>query len=43
LEHQIPAEGTRVDLVGDYRPSAYRFYSDDDWKKKALKPSAFRR
>jgi hypothetical protein len=42
LEDQIPREGTRVDLVGDYRPSAYRFYSDDDWKKKALKPSAFR-
>lgn len=42
LENQIPAGGTKVDLVGDYSPSAYRFYSDDDWKKKALKPSAFR-
>lgn len=42
LEKKIPARGTKVDLVGDYNPSPYRFHNNDYWKKKALKPSAFR-
>lgn len=41
IEGQIPAEGTKVDLVGDYKPGVYRFQSDDYWHKKALRPSAF--
>jgi len=42
LEKKIPTRGTKVDLVGDYNPSAYRFHNNDCWKKKPLKPSAFR-
>lgn len=42
LEKKIPARGTKVELVGDYDPSGYRFHNNDYWKNKALKPSAFR-
>lgn len=42
LEKKIPARGTKVELVVDYHPSAYRFHNNDYWKGKALKPSAFR-
>jgi hypothetical protein len=41
LEDKIPRHGTKVDLVGDYHPSTFRFQSDDYWKKKALRPSSF--
>ena len=42
LEKKIPRQGARVDLVGDYHPEAFRFQNDDDWKKKALRPSSFK-
>ena len=38
---KIPSNGTQVDLVGDCRPSAYRFHGNDYWRKRALKPAAF--
>ena len=41
MEDQIPAGGTNAGLVGDFKPSAFRFQTDDHWRKKALKPSAF--
>ena len=41
LERKIPRSGTRVDLVGDYQPTGYRFLGNDYWKKQALKPSSF--
>lgn len=43
LEKKIPANGTKVDLVGDYKPSAYWFHGNDYWKDKALRPSTFRK
>jgi hypothetical protein len=42
LEKKIPRHGTKVDLVGDYHPTTYRFQSNDYWKKKALRPSSFK-
>ena len=42
LERKIPKDGTKVELVGEYKPTAYRFQNDDYWKKKALRPSDFR-
>jgi hypothetical protein len=41
LETEIPVAGTKVELVGDYRPTAYRFHGNDYWESKALKPAAF--
>ena len=41
-ERKIPAQGTKMDLVGNYNPSAYRFQNGDYWKANALKPTAFR-
>jgi hypothetical protein len=42
LSAKIPPGGTKVDLVGDYEPTAYRFHSNDYWKRRALRPSAFK-
>jgi hypothetical protein len=42
LEDRIPATGTKVDLVGDYNPTPFRFESDAYWKSKALRPADFR-
>lgn len=41
LEKEIPRGGTRVEIVGDYQPTGYRFFGNDYWKKKMLKPSSF--
>jgi len=38
----VPAEGTKVDLVGKFEPSAYSFHRGDYWPKKNLKPSDFK-
>jgi len=42
LGEKIPAEGTNVDLVGEYQPDAYGGKSSDVWKEKNLKPSDFK-
>jgi hypothetical protein len=42
LENEIPKSGTKVDLVGDYQPTVYRFQNNEHWMKKALKASSFR-
>ena len=39
LANLIPENGTKVDLVGDYKPSQYGFATDEYWKKRNLKPS----
>ena len=39
LEKKIPRQGARVDLVGEYHPTAFRFQNDDYWRKKASAPS----
>lgn len=41
LEDQIPAEGTRVDLVGEFEPTKFEFRKDDYWAKRKLKPADF--
>jgi hypothetical protein len=42
LEDAIPEGGTNVDLVGQYRPTGFRFRDDAYWNKKAMKPADFR-
>lgn len=42
MENAIPLEGTRVDLVGEYQPTGYRFQGDAYWRSRAIRPSAFR-
>ena len=32
----IPAEGTNVDLVGDYKPTAYAFRDADYWAERKM-------
>jgi hypothetical protein len=41
LEDQIPESGTRVDLVGDYTPTPFKFEGRDHWKTKGTRPAAF--
>jgi len=41
LEDRIPADGTKVDLVGTYKPTVFRFQPADYWKKKGIEPAAF--
>jgi hypothetical protein len=36
LEDQIPASGTRVDLVGKFEPTKFEFRKDDYWTKRKL-------
>ncbi len=38
---EVPENGTKVDIVGDYQPTAYSFHGGDYWPQKALKPSDF--
>ncbi len=42
LAKKIPAEGTNVQIVGDYNPTAFRFQTGDYWKKKGIKPATFK-
>jgi len=42
LAEKIPAEGTNVDVVGEYNPTAFRFQTSDYWRKQGIKPSRFR-
>ena len=37
LEGQIPAK-TNVDLVGDYKPTRFRFKKNEDWRP-GVKPA----
>jgi len=43
LERRIPKRGTRVDLVGTYTPSAYKFHNNEYWKARALRPADFQK
>ena len=42
MENRIPAGGTRVDLVGPYAFTRFEFRDDDDWIRRAVKPSDHR-
>ncbi|WP_437185635.1 3-keto-disaccharide hydrolase [Planctomicrobium sp. SH668] len=42
LSDQIPADGTNVEIVGEYKPDAYRGQSNEYWNEKKLKPSDLR-
>jgi hypothetical protein len=39
LEDEIPATGTKADIVGDYTPTQFRFVDDTHWDKLGLKVS----
>ena len=39
---EVPAAGTKVDLVGDYKPSGFGFKRGDYWKKRGLRPADFK-
>ncbi|MDP6445249.1 MAG: ThuA domain-containing protein [Pirellulaceae bacterium] len=39
MEDQIPAKGLKVDIVGEYKPTAYSFHNAEYWAKKAMKVS----
>ena len=42
LGDTIPMKGTKVDIVGEYEPSAYSFHNEPGyWKGKAMKPADF--
>ena len=41
LEIPIPESGTKVDLIGDYKPSMFGFESDEYWAQKGLRVSDF--
>jgi hypothetical protein len=41
MENEIPSEGTRVDLVGEYEPTKFEFRKDDYWIKRKMKPAEF--
>jgi len=41
LGADVPADGAKVDLVGDYEPTMYAFKRGTHWPDKALKPSDF--
>ena len=38
----VDCQRAKVDLVGDYQPTVYRFQNNEHWMKKALKASSFR-
>ncbi len=42
LEDKIPAEGTHVDLVGDYQPTKFGFHDDNYWANRKLSPADLR-
>ena len=41
MEKRIPKNGTKVDLVGEYKPSQYGFSTMEYWTKKNLRPKDF--
>jgi len=41
MGEEIPAEGTKVDIVGEFNPSPYGFHSKDHFPKKGMRPSDF--
>lgn len=42
MEDEIPAGGTNVELVGEYKPTAYQGHRGDYWAQRNMKPSDFR-
>jgi hypothetical protein len=42
LDAQLPEDGARVDLVGNFQPSKYEFRTGQQWRARALKPAAFK-
>jgi len=42
MEDKIPADGTTVDLVGKYKPTAYSGKSNSYWLELARKPADYR-
>jgi len=42
MEDMIPTEGAKVDIVGDFKPTAYGFFRGDHFIKKGLKPADFK-
>ena len=42
LEQKIPRNGAKVELVGEYNPIAFKAQAGDYWKKKGIRPSAFK-
>jgi hypothetical protein len=38
---EVPESGTKVDIVGEFQPTAYTFHRGDYWKKKAVKPADY--
>jgi type 1 glutamine amidotransferase len=42
LADAIPAEGTKVDIVGEFKPTAYSFHRGDYWPSKALRVEDFK-
>ena len=41
-EKQIPESGAKVDLVGEYRPTTFKFEPRNHWKNQRIKPAAFK-
>ena len=41
MEDAIPAAGTKVDLVGDYKPTAYSGKGGNYWADRNMKPAEF--
>jgi hypothetical protein len=39
LADQIPAEGTRVEIVGEYAPTKYEFRTPAYWRDRAMTPA----
>ncbi len=42
MTDQLGDEGANVDLVGEYKPSAYGFHDDKHWKERNLYPADFK-
>jgi hypothetical protein len=41
IEQDIPEKGTKVDMVGEFKPTAYAAHHDNYWNERKLKPSDF--
>ena len=41
LGMDVPADGTKVDIVGEFKPTMYSFHRGDFFIKKGMKPSDF--
>ncbi|MBX3435958.1 MAG: hypothetical protein KF861_00485, partial [Planctomycetaceae bacterium] len=37
MNDQIPVDGTNVDIVGEFAPTAYEFRPDEYWTKRKMK------